>query len=79
MEAEGVTDRTDAVERAVDSEWRPTREIVARAGFEPTPVNVNSASRRLRALARQGYVERSEEVVPGAMGAHRRALWRLRP
>ena len=25
-----MTDRTDAVERAVDSEWRPTREIVAR-------------------------------------------------
>ena len=78
MEAEGVSDRTDAVERAVDSEWRPTREIVEMAGYEPTPVNVNCASRRLRALARQGYVERSEEVVPGAMGAHRRALWRLR-
>ena len=78
MEAEAVTDRTDAVERAVDSEWRPTREIVSRAGYEPTPVNVNCASRRLRALARQGYVEKSMERVPGVRGAHRRALWRLR-
>ena len=74
-----MSEYTEAVERAVDSEWRPTREIVARAGFEPTPVNVNSASRRLRALARQGYVERSEEVVPSAHGPRRRATWRRMP
>ena len=77
MEAEAVTDRTDAVERAVDSEWRTTREIVEMAGFEPTKVNLGSASRRLSALARQGYVERVEQTVAGQAG--RRALWRLRP
>lgn len=71
-----MTDRTRAVEDAVDLEWRPTREIVVRAGMEPTRVNLGSASRRLSALARQGYVERVEQTVAGQAG--RRALWRRR-
>ena len=71
-----MTDRTDAVERAVDAEWRPTREIVERAGYEPAYSTVQSASRRLRALARQGRIERSEEVVPSDHGPRRRATWR---
>lgn len=73
-----MSDRTDAVERAVDSEWRPTREIVERAGYEPTASSVDCASRRLRALARQGRIERSEQVVPSAHGPRRRATWRRR-
>lgn len=73
-----MTDRTKAVDDAVTDEWRTTREIVMRAGLEPTTVNVSCAGYRLRALTRQGYVERSEAVVPSAMGSHRRAIWRLR-
>ena len=73
-----MSEYTEAVERAVDSEWRPTREIVEKAGYEPTYSTVQSASRRLRALARQGHVERSEEVVPSAHGPRRRATWRRR-
>ena len=74
-----MTDRTKAVEDAVDSEWRPTREIVTRAGMEPTCVNICSAGRRLRALARQGRIERSEEAFDGGRGRHRRDIWRRMP
>lgn len=74
-----MTDRTKAVEDAVDLEWRPTREIVVRAGMEPTRVNIGAALRRLSALARQGRIERSEETFDGGRGTHRRATWRRRP
>ena len=74
-----MTDRAKAVEDAVDSEWRPTREIAERAGMEPTRDNVSMALRRLRALARQGRIERSEETFVGGRGTHRRATWRRRP
>ena len=74
-----MSDRTRAVEEAVDSEWRPTREIVMRAGMELTRVNVSMALRRLRALAHQGRIEQSEETFVGGRGEHRRATWRRRP
>ena len=72
-----MTALTDAVARAVDSEWRTTREIVTRAGFEPTPPAVRSASTRLHAMARQKRVEQRKEAFSDATGAGRRASWRL--
>ena len=73
-----MTDRMRAVEEAVDSEWRPTREIAERAGLEPNHDNVSAAGRRLRALAHQGRIEWSEERFDGGRGRHTRDVWRRR-
>lgn len=53
-----MSDRTDAVERAVDAEWRTTREIVERAGLSPGIPSMQCASRKLARLARQHIIER---------------------
>ena len=54
---------------ALDDEWRSTRDLVVRAGFEPTTCNVSSAGARLSALAHQGRIERRDV-------GYRRAQWR---
>lgn len=72
-----MTTESEAVERALDGEWRSTREIVERAGLPVTAYNVTHFSRKLCALARQGYAERRKGNLPAPRG--RGYLWRLKP
>lgn len=74
-----MTDLTDAVARAVDPEWRTTREIVMRAGFEPTARTVHLASMRLNSMARQKRVEQRTEAFSDETGTGKRSLWRTTP
>lgn len=49
--------RSEALERAVDSEWRTTAEIIAKAGLTGDPHARECAVHRLISLRRQGRVE----------------------
>ena len=69
-----MTSESEAVERALDSEWRPTREIIERAGLQVTEYNVTHYGKRLRALVRQGYAERMDGQLQGCRS--RGAVWR---
>lgn len=72
-----MTSESEAVERALDSEWRSTREIVERAGLPVTGYNVTHYGRRLRVLVKQGYAEREDGRLGGMRS--RGAVWRRRP
>lgn len=74
-----MTDRTKAVDDAVADEWRTTREIVIRAGYEPTHSTVQSASTRLHSMARQKRAEQRTEAFSDETGTGKRSLWRTRP
>lgn len=70
-----MSERSERIEAAIDSEWRTTREIVERAGYPGDPNARYCAVQRLEALHRQGRVE----MKPLGKGPSYRAkaLWRL--
>lgn len=73
-----MTDRTRAVEDAVTSEWRTSREIAEEAGLRGME-GVGAARIILRRLVRQGRAERSERPVDTPQGPRTAATWRRRP
>lgn len=71
-----MTERTERIEAAIDSEWRTTAEIVERAGYSDDPRAKSCAVQRLGALRKQGYVEmKKPDDDPSSRN---RALWRLK-
>ena len=73
-----MTDLARAVEDAVTSEWRTTREIAEEAGMG-SHEGVCRARFFLRRMVRQGRAERSERTVDTPNGERTAATWRRRP
>ena len=73
-----MTDRTRAVEDAVTSEWRTSREIAEEAGMVRLE-GLCYTRQILRRMVRQGRAERSEAPVDTPQGPRTAATWRLRP
>ena len=73
-----MTDLARAVEDAVTSEWRTTREIAEAAGMR-SQEGICRARFFLRRMVRQGRAERSEATVGTSQGERTAATWRLRP
>lgn len=71
-----MSERSERIEAAIDSEWRTTREIVERAGYPGDPSARYCAVQRLEALHRQGRVEM--KLLRKGPSYRTRALWRLR-
>lgn len=73
-----MTDLARAVEDAVTSEWRTTREIAEEAGMR-SQEGICRARFFLRRMVRQGRAERSERTVDTPNGERTAATWRRRP
>ena len=73
-----MTDLARAVEDAVTSEWRTTREIAEEAGMG-SHEGVCRARFFLRRMVRRGQAERSERTVDTPNGERTAATWRRRP
>lgn len=73
-----MTDRTKAVEDAVTSEWRTSREIAEEAGMVRLE-GLCWTRQILRRMVRQGRAERSEAPVDTPQGPRTAAIWRRRP
>lgn len=73
-----MTDRTRAIEAAVVSEWRTSREIAEEAGLDGIE-GARATRTVLRRLVRQGRAERSERVVDTPLGPRTAAAWRRKP
>ena len=71
-----MTERTERIEAAVDTEWRTTAEIVERAGYSEDPRARSCAVQRLGALRKQGRVEMKFPADDSS--SRNRALWRLK-
>lgn len=72
-----MSERSERIEAAIDSEWRTTAEIIDRAGYASDPRARTCAIQRFEALCRQGYVEK--RVSSSDPLSRNRAEWRLAP
>ena len=73
-----MTDLARAVEDAVTSEWRTSREIAEEAGMVRLE-GLCWTRQILRRMVRQGRAERSEATVGTSQGERTAATWRRRP